>query len=56
MNKKGKDRFKTMTIKELDKEIEKLPYNWMKAIMYTSIKEVRPEYIPIHERNKERSK
>ncbi len=52
MNKKGPERFKTMSIKQLDKEIDKLPYNWMKALMYTSIKEVRPDYILVHLREK----
>ena len=48
----GKNRFKKMTTKQLDAEIDKLPYNWMKAIMYQSIKKDNPNYLPKHVREK----
>ena len=38
------NRFKKMSFEELDKEIDKLPYNYMKAIMLTSIQKVRKNY------------
>lgn len=38
------DRFKNMTFGELDNEIDKLPYNWMKALCYDSIRRVRNDY------------
>ena len=40
----SKSRFKKMSFDELDKEIDSLPYNWMKAIMLTSIQKVRKDY------------
>ena len=40
----SKSRFKKMSFEELDKEIDSLPYNWMKAIMLTSIQKVRKDY------------
>ena len=49
----GKERFLNMTIEELDMEIDSLPYNWMKALMYQGIKSVRPDYIPRHIRERE---
>ena len=49
-----KSRFIKMSIQQLDEEIDKLPYNWMKAIMYTQIKESRPDYIPKHRREKKK--
>ena len=33
-----------MSFEQLDKEIDSLPYNWMKAIMLTSIQKVRKDY------------
>ena len=33
-----------MTLLELDNEIDKLPYNWMKALMFDAIKKVRSNY------------
>ena len=44
---------KKMTIEELDKYIEELPYAWMKALRYQRIKEIRPDYISKHIREKE---
>ena len=38
------NRLKKMSFEELDKEIDKLPYNYMKAIMLTSIQKVRKDY------------
>ena len=48
----SKKEFKKMTIRELDESIDKLPYNWMKAVCYQSIKNVRPEYLSRHMRKK----
>ena len=46
----NKERFLNMTLKELDMEIDKLPYAWMKALMYQVIKSVRSDYEYIKER------
>ena len=40
----GRERFLNMTMEELDQEIDRLPYAWMKALMYQGIKEVRSDY------------
>ena len=40
----GRERFLNMTFEELDMEIDSLPYNWMKALMYQGIKKVRSDY------------
>ena len=40
----GRERFLTMTFEELDMEIDSLPYNWMKALLYQGIKSVRSDY------------
>ena len=40
----GKERFLNMTMEELDREIDKLPYAWMKALMYQGIKDIRKDY------------
>ena len=40
----GRERFLNMTFEELDMEIDNLPYNWMKALMYQGIKSVRSDY------------
>ena len=44
---------KRMSIEEIDKFIDNLPYNWMKAIRYQEVKKLRPDYIPKHIREKE---
>ena len=40
----GRERFLNMTMEELDHEIDKLPYAWMKALMYQGIKDIRSDY------------
>jgi len=40
----GRERFLTMTFEELDMEIDRLPYDWMKALMYQAIKDTRNDY------------
>ena len=39
-----RERFLNMTMEELDREIDKLPYAWMKALMYQGIKDIRSDY------------
>ena len=48
-----KEDIKKMTIEEIDKRIDSLPRIFMKAIYYTEIKKIRPDYIPKHLRKKE---
>ncbi len=40
----GRERFLNMTFEELDREIDKLPNSWMKALMYQVIKDTRNDY------------
>ena len=40
------NRFKYMTIEELDNEIDRIHYVYQKALMFQSIKKVRKDYIP----------
>ena len=47
----GKDRFLNMALEELDMEIDRIPYGWMKALMYQGIKSIRPDYIREREEN-----
>ena len=49
----GRERFLNMTFEELDMEIDSLPYNWIKALLYQGIKSVRNDYIPKHIRERE---
>ena len=44
---------KLMSIEEIDKYINNLPYAWMKAIRYQEVKKIRADYIPKHIREKE---
>ena len=53
MKNKGKNRFKYMTFEQLDNEIDSLTYNWMKPLMLSAIREIRPEYKYKTQRKKE---